>query len=384
MPTETAVHNEEQIERIPEPEKEAPRNSFSKALEVAEGAAGKPVDVVQAKPAEKAKEPDTSHIPEELLTEKKPEEKKEQVVEVTLPANTPKFAREAIDRANRRAAAVEAEREALRAELEAARKTPNEQTETELKAERERATQLEERLAKRDFMESRQFRQFETREADQLAGAKSFLDGALDADGKALDTSVIDQAARLNGAKRIAVLRDAGLDAETISGITPYLASLDVIGREKAAALENWKSEAEQMKAQERQHAEHQSAREKADEDRMFSEVGKTMQEKLSVLRRVDGQDKWNAQCDQIEARAKEIFNGALPAPELVEMSYRAAAQEVTDRMNTALRTKVKTLTDQVAALTAAQPGGGEARAAAGEAPATPGQSWNAARAKQG
>lgn len=372
---------EEKIETIADtPAPEKTRTTFSDALKNLNGGNGAGDDEAEKAAADaakaKVKEPeDDSFIPDDLRTAKPEpvEDKGEQ--------KKPGY----IARLKAQLEEKEVAITTISKELEERRKvsTDGDKTAGELKAEREARAALEARLERVAFTESPKFKAFEVREADQLAGAKAAIDG-LKVEDVAVDPSIIDLAARLTGAKRLAVLKDAGLDPETIATVTPYLATLDTIGREKAAALENYKGELEKWNAQERQQSEAQQKQRDAEVERLFSEVSKGIHEKIREFRKVEGQPKWNAQVDAITARANEIFSHNLPLEEVAEMAHRAAAQELTSKINDNLRAENKTLKEQVKKLTASQPGAGDARGSGGgngTAP-TPRENWNAEMAK--
>lgn len=368
--------------------------SFSDALKAVEQQAGKTLEVVTAaeidpgKPSATATSAaDTSFIPEELLTkETPPVEVKDDVLSLELPPTASKASHINFGKLRDHAKALAAEREALRAELEAARKAPaaDDKTAAELKAEREARAALEEKLERAAFTESPKFKQFEAREGDQLAGAKAYLDGAKDMDGNAIDPDIVETAARLSGLKRLDVLRKAGLDEVTIAAVTPHLAALDTIAREKKVALDNYKTEAEAYRAQETLAQEKQAAARQAEEKRLFAEVGREIAEKVDGLRKVPGQDAWNKHVDDITARAEQIFSGGVPVRELAEMSYRAAIQEDTQRINVALREKLAAALAQNKKLTAIQPDAGVRNGSHQNGETTPGQRWNASLAAAG
>lgn len=311
-------------------------------------------------------EPD---FPEQLLTGEKPAPKTESapeddVLKAEPPSNLSK--KGAADWVKLRDAAAKkaTEIETLRKELELVKAQPvtkpDEATIAELTAAKERLSELEQNLERASFERSTKFQAFVTSEKANIDGAKSFLEGAKDADGVDIDASVIDRAAALTGVKRLEVLRKAGLDSETIAAVAPYLTAVDGINRQKAESLANHKQTAAQWEAQAQAQAEQVRAREKAEEDRVFKEVGLEVSSKFEPFQKVEGHEKWNAQVDSLNAEAEEFFNGNVPLKRLAEIARYGVGAKVIHSMFHSTRAELKSAREEIAKLKAAQPGGGE------------------------
>lgn len=349
--------SETEIETVQEPPKsEQPRTPFSDALKAAEAKAGHSVELNEKVEVEKEK-PDTSHIPEELLTKvDPPKDEIKTALDYELPAGASKASQGHFAKLKEHAKHVEADRDTLKAEVERLRKTPVADHSEALKAERQRIADLEEKLERAAFTESPKFKAYEQRETDTVSDAKAHLEGT------EIDPSIIDSVARLPKSKRGQAMEDAGLSATQISTIAPYFASLDNISREKASALANHKSTVEQWTAQERSQAAQEDQQRQAQEDRLFEDSAKVAGETMEEYRRVPGQEAWNQQIDALEARSKEIYSGGIPKEELPNIARKAAAYEVVHKMNAALKQRLAEAQAQVKKMTAVQPGAGDAR----------------------
>lgn len=320
--------------------------------------------VTEKKPEEKKPEvvvnDGTEDFPEQLITGKKPEEKKEELSEFekVMEAEPPdrlskegkinwKLVRDAARTAAQERDAVRKELADLRAK---ASNAPDEATAAELKVLRERTKELESVVEKSHFEKSPRFQQFLNREAQQIEGAKKYLEGST------IDPNVIELAAKAVGKKRIDILKDAGADAEIIAAITPYLAQYDSIQSDKAHALENHKQIIEQDSVNQRRDAEAKAAQERENEDKVFKSVGENVSKTFEPFQKVDGNEKWNAQVDRLNAEAREFFSGDMPIEKVAEIAYYGVGAKVIHEMNHRLRAKLQSANAEIASLKAAQP----------------------------
>lgn len=223
-------------------------------------------------------------------------------------------------------------------------------------AAEKRAADLEETLNRTAFEKSPKFQaQFTDAETAAVEGAKSYLEGT------EVNPNVIDLAARSSGAKRLQILRDAGVDAETLAAVAPHLAQYDSIQREKAKTLERWQETAQSWQAEEAKKAEASQQQRVAEEDRVWSTVMSKAANDILPLRRVDGNIAWNEQAEKLSAKAKEIFNGSGTAlDELASTIAQGVAYPVLNRVVTDLREQVKSLREENGKLKSARPGGSD------------------------
>jgi hypothetical protein len=236
-------------------------------------------------------------------------------------------------------------------EKPAATEKPNDEA---IKAANDRIAELEATLEKANFTLTPKYQKI-VQDVDQaIADAKGYLQGTEIPEG------IIDAAARATGAKRLAILREAGVDAETIAAISPFLAQADRSERERIASLEGSKGWREQQAAHDSAQAAAQKTRERAEEDSTYNAVGEQVAKAFEPFQVIPGREKWNAQVETLKAEAKEFFNGAMPLEKVAEIAYYGVGAKVIHRMFHAQRAEVKALKEQVAKLTAAQPNGGD------------------------
>jgi hypothetical protein len=306
----------------------------------------------EAAPAENGEEPE---FPPEMMGKEpaKEEAPKDELDEIQPSQKMGQESRANFDKLKAIARTHKEELARVKSELEAVKSKPAIIADSEaLKQAHDRIKEMEQTLERSNFQLSPKFKAIVSEKNQAITDAKAYLEGS------EIDPSVIDLAARLTGPKRVAALRDAGLDAETIASISPFLAHADRKERESAQALEQSASMRQEWEAQERQAAQARKAQERAEEDRIYTEVGQRVSKVFAPFQTVPGQDKWNAQVERLNAEAKEFFNGSLPIDKMAEIAYYGVGAKVVDRMNNSLKTELKVLREENAKLKAAQPGG--------------------------
>lgn len=257
----------------------------------------------------------------------------------------------------------------LTAQLEERSKSPAAAPETEsrLKAAEELVKQREAELERVAFERSPKFQRFVTAANDELTAAKAYLEGS------EIDPNVIELASRATGANRLKILSENGVDGNAIAAISPHLARIDALNRDKTAAQENWKGTQAQWEAEQRQAVERQNATVKEHEDRVFSTVGKKLSETLEPFQKVDGNEEWNSGVAAREAQVKAVFDGTLPLEKTSEVLYKGVAFDVIHEAWKDLRSKFNDLVAENERIRAVQPGVGSTKADSGAQPASTG-----------
>lgn len=322
-----------------------------------------------AKPAEaKTETPkEEPEFPSELMTGEKPEEKPKEAEHDDLDDIQPspkmgeaqqsnfKKLKDIARAARKEAAEIKASLESFKAE--AAKKSAPVETD-ELKAARQRIAEMEEHIERANFTMSPRYAKMQQARDNFIAEAKTYLEGG------EISPAVIDAASRVTGAKRVAVLREAGVDPETIGAITANLVSADQMNRSMEDSIKNSKELRSQWEAEEASRAEARKASERAEEDRIFSEVGDAVAKVFEPFQRIEGAEKWNGQADGLRAQAKEFFNGSMSLEDMAEIAYYGVGAKVLHRMFHVQRGELKSLKEQLAKLKAAQPGAGSTNGA--------------------
>lgn len=247
--------------------------------------------------------------------------------------------------------------EALRKELAEAKSKTATPTDVEpilaeAKAAKERAAQLESEFERVAYTQSPKYQRFGNEEGAEIKSAKSYLEGG------EVNPAIIDAAANTQGAARMKILRDAGVDAETIAILSPHLARVDAIRRERDQSLEGWKANLaqDQQRAQAQQQQQEQQRIQM--EKTVFTEVMGRMKT-LPAFTRVDGNEKWNALVDQNYKEAEEFAQGRKPLAELFELGFNGVANKTTHLMNQELTKQLNEANTKLSRLMAAQPGVG-------------------------
>lgn len=122
-----------------------------------------------------------------------------------------------------------------------------------------------------------------------------------------------DSAAQLLGLplkKRMEVLADSELSPAAVGHITSLLQQHDQIEAEKSAFLENWQTQKTELDRQEQAQADSQKAKMKEHLDRAFEKTLQDITSKFAPLKKIPGNDTWNAEIDQIVQRGREMMDG--------------------------------------------------------------------------
>lgn len=220
-------------------------------------------------------------------------------------------------------------------------------------------------LAERDaliervaFERSPKFQAFIKNSEAELTAAKAYIP-----DRSEVNPNVIDLAARAVGAKRAAILNESGMDATTIGLVGSHLARADAINREREAAQENWKATQAEWGAEQQKAQETRSAQVKANEDKIFSAVGKKVAETLAPYQKTNGENpEWDSGVDARFSEAQEYFDGKKPLEAIAEVIYNGLACETYRNAFEDLRTKYNDLVVETERITAAKPGAASVR----------------------
>lgn len=334
-------------------------NAISKPdpMEVAPGTAPSKDEPQEQKKPETTQ--DESEFPKEVMTgEKEPApEEKDDLDEIQPTPKMGEASRANFDKLKQAAREARIEVARVKAELEAARnaKPAAAVDNEELTAIKARAAELEAVVEKANFAMSDKFRAVVAEGESEIASAKSFLEGT------EIDPAVIDLAARLRGPKRAAALREAGIDTDNIALIGTHLAENDRIEARKAHMLEHAKTERAQWEQQAAAQKEAQLVAERAEEDRVYAEVGAEIAKLFEPFQKIPGADKWNADVDALTQQAKEFFNGKMTIKEMAEIAYYGVGAKKIHRMFHTQRAEVKALKEQLSKLKVAQPAQGSA-----------------------
>ncbi len=349
-PTETPVF-EPKPETKPEPEAEKGTTDDKK------------VETPTETPAARA------NLPEELLTGKKTEPKVDDALSeidaMVLPKNAKPEQVASFSKLKAEAKRIIEERTARISELEThssngASKAEIESAQERVKLAESKAAELEQTIERIAFTESPRFKQYINDEAATLANAKTYLEGT------EIDPQVIEFAARVNGAKRIRVLQEAGADPNIIAAVSPYLAQFDNIQRYKTGALENWKAEQGQFLEQQKVVQQQQMEQRKKSEDDVWSTTVHELKDLVPLLK-FDKNDSWNTRADEILQRAKMVYNGeGVDLKTVAEKLVKGEAYDAMDELRITLTEELNKALAENAKLKSARPGASNGQSSTG------------------
>lgn len=126
--------------------------------------------------------------------------------------------------------------------------------------------------------------------------------------------------------ERTAILEDAGLSSTAASSLTAILDHYDSVEHERNDFLSDWKTRSAELEEASMRKQDAEKAKIKQLEDRAFDEVRKGMEEKFSVLKRIEGNKAWNERIDADIAEAKAIFDGDFTPHQVAELAIGGRA----------------------------------------------------------
>lgn len=219
-------------------------------------------------------------------------------------------------------------------------------------AAEEKASKIEDEFSRTAYEQSPRFRtKFTAREASAIDGARKVLEGT------EISPEIIEVAARLTGQKRREVLKGAGIEGDLLAEVAPYLVSYDAVQSDKKAALENWKGEAAQIAEEHRVKSEAARARKTAEDNKVWETVSRKID--LLPLRKSKENGEWNARAEELDARAKQIFNGeGVPLDTFAETIRKGVAYDAQDEVLQKMIEENQNLRAENTKLKSARPGG--------------------------
>jgi len=319
-------------------------------------------DKAEISPASKSK------LPEELITGKKPEAKVDDAIAELDAMVLPKSAKPeqvaSFAKLKDQAKKVIEEKVGRIRELETktsegASRHEIETAQERVKAAETKANELESTIERIAFTESPRFKQFIADESATLASAKQYFEGT------EINPEIVEYAARVTGAQRVKILREAGADPELIASVQPYLVQYDNIQRYKGAALENWKTESAQMSERQKAQQEAQLTQRKSDEDKVWTASVSKFESDLVPLRKFENNDPWNLRSDELKSKAKAIYNGdGISLDVVADTILKGVAYDALDEVRVALTEELNKLITENGKLKAAKPNGGSIQGA--------------------
>lgn len=223
-------------------------------------------------------------------------------------------------------------------------------------AAQKRIEELENEVGKANYTLTPKYKQSLAQEKQQIDTAKSYLDGD---DGQ---QAAIETAANMPpGQKRLKVLVDAGMNAETISAVASNLTRIDEIRSNRSAELENWQQALESMEQESKTAQLQQDAKRKEFEETVFKTVLDRMTPKLEGLQKMDGYDDWNRSVDERMVKIKQLYNGEAELEEISEVVAKGVAYDAKEKLYANLEKKYTAAVEELSRLKAAANPRGEA-----------------------
>lgn len=219
-----------------------------------------------------------------------------------------------------------------------------------LKAEKARADEHAAALRLTAFERTPEYQSLLKNEQAEIENAKTYIEGA------EIDPNVIALAAQAKGPQRIKILRDGGIELDSIGAIVSHLSAADRYAAERTNELANSGALLAQREAQQEQQRQAMEAQAREEQTRIFGEAITKAKTDLKPFRRVEGNDAWNQQITELESTAQRFFNGKADLVELAHVAVKGVAYDVLDTMVTKQAATITELKAELGRLKAAQP----------------------------
>lgn len=171
-----------------------------------------------------------------------------------------------------------------------------------------------------------------------------------------LDKSVAKQLIHADLKKRVEILDNLELSASGQSYLTSLIQQHDQVDQDEQSFLADWQTQKARMEEEEMAQSTAQKAKMKENEDRVFSAKLEAMSKTFAPLRKVDGNEQWNAQVDATIATAKKFYDGQFTDEEFSEIVLAGAGAKQLGAINARLIETNKKLAEENASLKAAGP----------------------------
>jgi hypothetical protein len=321
--------------------------------------ANKGISVAPEKKEQVKEKVDDSGIPPEMLGEEKPTEQDDweklhnEEVKGHLKNENWKRYKEAT---GKKVQSLQEERDSIKKELESVRGKLNadyvpEQVQKRLERAESLLKEREEELGKIAVERSPAFQEKFTKRQESLSGQ---LEKTIDELG--LDKSIASQLIHSSLKKRVETLDGLELSASGQGYITSLLQQYDQVSSEKDSFLSDWQNQKAQMEQEEFARTDAEKARLKEQEDRIFNIKLEAMAKTFAPLRKVEGNDAWNAGVDEIISTAKKFYDGQFTNEEFSEIVLAGAGAKRLGVINERLIADNRKLAAENASLKAANP----------------------------
>lgn len=251
---------------------------------------------------------------------------------------------------------LQSERDSIAKELEEVRGKLNADFVPEKIQKRlERAEALlqerEQELGKLAVERSPMFKERFTKRQDSLSAQ---LDKNIEQLG--MDKSISKQLIHADLKKRVEILDNLELSASGQAYLTSLLQQHDQVSDEKEAFLADWQNQKAQLEQEELARSDSEKAKRKEMEDRVFNSKLDAMSKTFAPLRKIEGNEAWNAGVDEIVSVAKKFYDGQFTDEEFSEIVLAGAGAKRLGAINERLIADNRKLAAENASLKAANP----------------------------
>lgn len=171
-----------------------------------------------------------------------------------------------------------------------------------------------------------------------------------------VDKSVAKQLIHADLKKRVEILDGLELSSSGQSYLTSLLQQHDQVEQDEQSFLADWQTQKARMDEEAEAQSTAQKAKMKENEDRIFQAKLESMSKTFAPLRKVEGNDKWNAQVDEVISTAKKFYDGQFSDEEFSEIVLAGAGAKQLGAINARLIETNKALAEENASLKAAGP----------------------------
>lgn len=304
------------------------------------------------------KKDDAMVVPDQVLGIETPKEPEEDILNETPkgPIKHEHF-KKVQEKAKADIAAAKAENERILKEYEEAKGKLNpdyvpEKVKQEWDGTKKRVAELEEELGRVAVEKTEAFK-------ERFTNKQIRIEKDLKKAGEELEIKgdVITGLMHATGKRRFDLIEELDITSTAKSYLTGLLKDYDLVESEKSDFMADWKGQLSKHEETQKAQADERKAKLKEHEDRTYSKILEENRNKYGFLQKVDGNDKWNAQVDAIEAEAKKIFDGeGWDAETVAQLAIAGAGAKPVYAMLDHVTGRLREALTELASLKAASP----------------------------
>lgn len=172
-----------------------------------------------------------------------------------------------------------------------------------------------------------------------------------------LDAEKLQQALSASPKARVEILDNMGMEGSVLGSVVGLMNQYDLLQDDKSAFLTQSREVLAREAQEQAEHATRAEQERSAKEEAVFKSVVERMTKDFFPYQKVEGNDRWNQQSEELKVEAAKYWNGQVPHDKLSEAVLKGVASPILERAIVSLKSENATLREELAALKTAQPG---------------------------